>query len=130
MIRNIPSKYKQEDLIKEILEEGQYKFDFYYLPLDLKSKCNRGYAFINLIHPIYALKLFEDFNERAWKGFQSTKICEVQFSRIQSKAEFEKHFCSKAIAKKKKLVKVAPVLLETPELDTEEIELIRQEMSN
>ena len=58
-------------MIDEIMGAGTYKLDFYYLPLDLKSKCNRGYAFINLAHPLYALKLFKDFNERSWTSFPS-----------------------------------------------------------
>lgn len=67
MVRNIPNKYTMKMLLEEIEMEGTFNYDFLYLPIDLKSGCNMGYAFINFVHPLVALKFHEVFHERKWK---------------------------------------------------------------
>jgi hypothetical protein len=47
---------------------------------------------------------------------------------MQGKQEFVDHFSSKGIYKKKKHTKVAPVILETPDV-TEEVQKIKEEFN-
>ena len=58
MIRNIPIKYTDKMLQKEI-EEFNEKYDCLYMPYDYEKGGNKGYAFINFIHPLHILMFFE-----------------------------------------------------------------------
>lgn len=50
MVKNIPCKKSQEDVLCLINQRGfKGKFDFFHLPRDRRLRTNLGYAFINLI---------------------------------------------------------------------------------
>ena len=83
MIKNIPNKYTQKMLLQTIDEQFSRMYDFFYLPIDFKNKCNVGYAFINMVKPIYILPLMKRFNQRKWERFNSEKVCHISYARIQ-----------------------------------------------
>ena len=84
MLRNIPNKYTQRMLLDQLSElgyEGQY--DFFYLPIDFRNRCNVGYAFINFTSPDVATKFKNHLHGYRLTGFNSQKICEVSYARVQ-----------------------------------------------
>lgn len=92
MIRNIPNKYTSKLLREKINISFRDKYDFFYLPMDFKHKCNYGYAFINLKSQAEILNFYQEMNHKKWEYFKSNKICEIKYARIQGKNELEKHF--------------------------------------
>uniref|UniRef100_A0A7S2ZXD3 Mei2-like C-terminal RNA recognition motif domain-containing protein n=1 Tax=Rhodosorus marinus TaxID=101924 RepID=A0A7S2ZXD3_9RHOD len=92
MIRNIPNKYNQKMMLQTLENNHKGVFDFFYLPIDFKNKCNVGYAFINFRSPVHIVPFFEEFHRRKWMKFNSEKVCEITFARIQGKANLIAHF--------------------------------------
>ena len=66
-----------------IEERFRGMFDFFYLPIDFKNKCNVGYAFINMVKPEYIIPLVDEFHGKRWPKFNSEKICHIAYGRIQ-----------------------------------------------
>lgn len=83
MIKNIPNKYTQRMLLSRIEEEYKGTFDFFYLPIDFKNKCNVGYGFINMNKPENIIRFVENMHEQRWDKFNSEKVCCVTYARIQ-----------------------------------------------
>jgi hypothetical protein len=84
MLRNIPNKYSQRMLLEEVNAlgfEGQY--DFFYLPIDYRNKCNVGYCFISFTTNDTARKFIAKLTGYKLPGFNSQKICEVSWARVQ-----------------------------------------------
>eukprot|EP00798_Chlamydomonas_sp_ICE-L_P021450 gene21450-28420_t len=92
MVKNIPNKYTQKMLLATIDEYVRGSYDFFYLPIDFKNKCNVGYAFINMIQPVQIIPLVERFNNRKWDRFNSEKVCHISYARIQGRASLVAHF--------------------------------------
>jgi hypothetical protein len=87
MIRNIPNKYNQVMLTSELDMNHQGLYDIIYLPIDPKNQCNCGYAFINVVHPYVILSLYLEFNGKNWRNFNSEKICQLTYGRLQGKEQ-------------------------------------------
>ncbi|KAJ0973540.1 hypothetical protein J5N97_021499 [Dioscorea zingiberensis] len=92
MIKNIPNKYTSKMLLAAIDEHHRGTYDFIYLPIDFKNKCNVGYAFINMIDPQRIIPFFQAFNGKKWEKFNSEKVASLAYARIQGKAALIAHF--------------------------------------
>lgn len=112
MIKNIPNKYSQQMLLtmldqhcincnRSIADPNELNtdpnepfsaYDFVYLPIDFKNKCNLGYAFVNMTTSKATWKLYKAFHNQPWEAFNSRKICEVTYARVQGRVALEDHF--------------------------------------
>jgi len=102
MVRNIPNKYTQHMLLNEFMENGHGPgvIDFFYLPIDFKNRCNRGYAFINFVDTKDILAFHRQYFGKHWRTFNSDKICDITYARIQGKAAMLKRFENSALMEK------------------------------
>lgn len=92
MIKNIPNKYTSKMLLAAIDENHRGMYDFLYLPIDFKNKCNVGYAFINMTSPNHIIPIYQAFNGKKWEKFNSEKVASLAYARIQGKAALVAHF--------------------------------------
>ena len=61
------------------------KYDFFYLPIDYKNKCNLGYAFVNFTEPEAAAVFFMERHQQRWQEFNSKKV-RATFSSLATAA--------------------------------------------
>ena len=102
MVRNIPNKYTQQMLLSEFTEHGHGPgiIDFFYLPIDFKNRCNRGYAFINFVDHRDILPFHRRYYGKHWRTFNSDKICDITYARIQGKSAMLKRLENSALMEK------------------------------
>ena len=86
MIRNIPNKYTQTMLIDRLNEAHAGAYDFLYLRMDFRNRCNVGYAFINFIEYRSIPSFVHRIQGKKWDKFNSDKICAITYARIQGKS--------------------------------------------
>ncbi|KAL8156996.1 hypothetical protein AgCh_001920 [Apium graveolens] len=108
MIKNIPNKYSQKLLLNmldnhcihcnEQIADGDDQplssYDFVYLPIDFVNKCNVGYGFVNMTSPEATFRLYKAFHLQNWEVFNSRKICQVTYARLQGVEALKEHFKS------------------------------------
>ncbi|MQL96573.1 hypothetical protein Taro_029255, partial [Colocasia esculenta] len=111
MIKNIPNKYTSKMLLAAIDEHHHGTYDFVYLPIDFKNKCNVGYAFINMIDPQQIIPFFKTFDGKKWEKFNSEKVVSLAYARIQGKAALIAHFQNSSLMNEDK--RCRPILFQT-----------------
>ncbi|KAL2347104.1 hypothetical protein Fmac_001104 [Flemingia macrophylla] len=111
MIKNIPNKYTSKMLLAAIDEQCRGTYDFLYLPIDFKNKCNVGYAFINMIDPGQIIPFHKAFNGKKWEKFNSEKVAVLAYARIQGKAALIAHFQNSSLMNEDK--RCRPILFHT-----------------
>ncbi|KAF5752771.1 protein MEI2-like 5 [Tripterygium wilfordii] len=121
MIKNIPNKYTSKMLLAAIDEKHRGTYDFLYLPIDFKNKCNVGYAFINMLSPKHIISFYEVFNGKKWEKFNSEKVASLAYARIQGKAALVSHFQNSSLMNEDKCCR--PILFHSggPEAGDQEL---------
>ena len=104
MIRNIPIKFSQTDLMALVNEKFEGQYDYFYLPKDLKTQCGVGFAFINMADPLFILDFFLEFNFVKWSEkvarCNSSKYCEITYANVQGIDEIKRELSDKNVMKK------------------------------
>lgn len=100
MIKNIPNKYCLTSLVDDIDTNFRGKYDFLYLPIDFENACNLGYAFINFIEPMHILLMYELYEAKRWKKFNSVKACHLSYAKLQGKFKLVSHFDKSSLVSK------------------------------
>ncbi|XP_047310430.1 protein MEI2-like 4 [Impatiens glandulifera] len=111
MIKNIPNKYTSKMLLAAIDEHHRGTYDFLYLPIDFKNKCNVGYAFINMTDPSMIIPFYQAFNGKKWEKFNSEKVASIAYGRIQGKSALIAHFQNSSLMNEDK--RCRPILFNT-----------------
>ncbi|XP_010536580.1 PREDICTED: protein MEI2-like 4 isoform X2 [Tarenaya hassleriana] len=111
MVKNIPNKYTSKMLLAAIDEHCKGTYDFIYLPIDFKNKCNVGYAFINMTDPKNIIPFHKAFDGKKWEKFNSEKVASIAYARIQGKAALIAHFQNSSLMNEDK--RCRPILFHT-----------------
>jgi len=100
MIRHIPNRYTQRQLITELEDLGfAGSFNFLYLPLDKGTLANVGYAFVNFLEPSWAdrcVAVFQDYSFRCHRR-HTRKVAAVSVAHIQGLEANLAHYESAAV---------------------------------
>lgn len=103
MLRNVPTRYTQMQLVHEIDSSGFCgKYDFLHLPLDSSAKgssllSNVGFAFINFISEADLLKFVAAFDGRySFQKHKNSKLARVVPAHIQGFDKNVHHFWESA----------------------------------
>ncbi|KAG8386722.1 hypothetical protein BUALT_Bualt03G0178500 [Buddleja alternifolia] len=120
MIKNIPNKYTSKMLLAAIDETHKGSYDFLYLPIDFKNKCNVGYAFINMVSPSHIVTFYEAFNGKKWEKFNSEKVASLAYARIQGKTALVSHFQNSSLMNEDK--RCRPIVFQSEGQETNDLE--------
>jgi hypothetical protein len=100
MIRNIPNRYSQRELLLELEENGfSDTFDFLYIPMDKCTRANLGYAFVNFLEQAWAEKCMGKFQNYRFKRHRdvSNKIAAVSVAHIQGLEANLSHYANSVV---------------------------------
>lgn len=111
MMRNIPCKHTPPEVMKEINDAGFLgRYDFFYLPMDSRSRSNRGFAFINFDSGAAADEFFRAFNDqRMQRRFNSEKVITVMPADLQGFEENAYHFAASFRQRRKRTTESVPL---------------------
>ncbi|XP_010499455.1 PREDICTED: protein MEI2-like 5 [Camelina sativa] len=128
MIKNIPNKYTSKMLLAAIDEKNQGTYNFLYLPIDFKNKCNVGYAFINMLSPELIIPFYEAFNGKKWEKFNSEKVASLAYARIQGKSALIAHFQNSSLMNED--MRCRPIIFDTPNNPDTVEQVVDEEIKN
>jgi RNA recognition motif-containing protein len=99
MIRNVPCKLSQDELIAEVSLVSK-SFNFLYLPSSKKAVGNLGYAFVNFTDNAECVKFLENFADHIFESApRSKKRALVAYATLQGFKENVRFFKRSRVGK-------------------------------
>ena len=87
MVKNIPARLTQAEIMSLFDEKFQGTYDYFYLPIDRRTKQSCGFCFINMVDAIFILDFYLEFNCIKWSDrvprCQSPKMSEIVYATVQ-----------------------------------------------
>jgi len=100
MIRNLPFRYSQDMLVKDLNESGfTDAFDFVYLPMNSKTDSSKGYAFVNFSSAACSWNCKIAFEGRPMMQYGSDKVLSVVPAAVQGYDANYEHFAGKRVSR-------------------------------
>jgi len=100
MIRNIPGRYSQNDLMMDLQKLGfSGTYDFLYIPVDKRTTANVGYAFVNFVNHVWAARCLERFEGYRFSQQKrsSNKLGTVSVAFLQGLDKNLQHYENSAV---------------------------------
>ncbi|KAJ7901931.1 hypothetical protein B0H14DRAFT_1260999 [Mycena olivaceomarginata] len=97
MIKNIPNKMSDKDLMAYIGSVCVRRIDFLYLRMDFQNGCNVGYAFVNFITVQDLLRFAKAKLGEKWNMFSSEKVLQMSYANYQGKEALVEKFKNSCI---------------------------------
>lgn len=115
MLRNIPNRYTQPELIQELESLGfMGSFDFFYAPIDTGTMGNVGYAFVNFLSPAWAAQCQRLLGGYAFRNHQQRsrkKVATVSVAHLQGLEANIRHYENTAVNVRAHLKQCGPVIM-------------------
>lgn len=122
MIKNIPIRILQTDMLKLIDRNFKGKYNYFYLPMDLKTQCSVGFAFINFVDHLFILDFFLEFQCLKWSetlpNCNSNKHIDIVYANMQGIDDIKKELLNKNIMKKNDS-SIKPIIIDDLEPNNE-----------
>jgi len=84
MLRNVPNSWSRDTLVELLDSKGLKKlYDFVYVPVNIRTELNAGYAFVNMITPDAAKLFAEAFHGFSGRDPTVDDDCAVCVSEVQ-----------------------------------------------
>ncbi|KAH9847633.1 RNA recognition motif 2-domain-containing protein [Lenzites betulinus] len=97
MIKNIPNKMSDKDLLNFINRVCPRRIDFMYLRMDFQNGCNVGYAFVNFITVQDLLHFAKTQLGVKWNMYSSEKVLQMCYATYQGKESLVEKFKNSSI---------------------------------
>jgi len=115
MLRNIPNRYTQRELIDELEDLGfKGSFDFLYAPTDFSTMGNVGYSFINFTTASWAERLRRELEGYTFRKHQKKtvqKVATVSVAHLQGLQANLQHYEKSALAARARSKGCGPVIM-------------------